>query len=94
MKELYVGLILDGGTASTDADEGDHSISKKYFKAWHMKKGIKKMGASKEEDEEESKAMIQKPEVVSPEPVVGFREISRFRRHLGLSLLTFSLRNV
>ncbi|XP_065062222.1 uncharacterized protein LOC135689048 [Rhopilema esculentum] len=61
--------VEDGGAGSTDADEGDHSVSKKYFKAWHMKKGIKKMGASNEEDEEETKAMIQKPEVVSPEPV-------------------------
>ena len=46
--------------ASSNADETDYSISKKYFKAWHLKKGMKKIGGEAENDSKDSEVLIQK----------------------------------
>ena len=46
--------------ASSNADETDHSISKKYFQAWHLKKGMKKIGGKAENDGKDSEVLIQK----------------------------------
>lgn len=54
--------VEDGSAGSSNADEADHSVSKKYFKAWHLKKGTKKEDDDADGDEKESKALIAKDE--------------------------------
>lgn len=49
----------DGASAVSNADEADHSVSKKYFKAWHLKKGMKKIGGETEDDGNESEILMQ-----------------------------------
>ena len=51
----------DGADAADgDGDAEDHGISKKYFKAWHMKKGMKDLGHKDEPAGDESEGLIEK----------------------------------
>eukprot|EP00112_Aurelia_sp_Birch-Aquarium-sp1_P008241 Seg1903.3 transcript_id=Seg1903.3/GoldUCD/mRNA.D3Y31 product="Sodium/calcium exchanger NCL2" protein_id=Seg1903.3/GoldUCD/D3Y31 len=51
----------DGATAGDDdTDAEDHGISKKYFKAWHMKKGMKNLGQKDDPAGDESEGLIER----------------------------------
>ena len=59
----------DGANASSNCDETDHSVSKKYFKAWHLRKGMKKIEGDAENDSKDSEVLIQKEDdedVITP----------------------------
>ena len=61
-------VIPDG--ASSRTDEADHNVSKKYFKAWHVKKGMKKVADEAGGDKQEEEELIQKEDGDIIEPKV------------------------